>query len=51
MVTLNSATKLMTTGRTHHRMYCQIVQISDGVSKTYLNVFGGAYGLIIAPVI
>lgn len=39
----------MTTGRTHHRMYCQIVQTSGAV--TYLNVVGGAYGLIIAPVI
>lgn len=51
MLTLNLATVLMTTGRTHHRLYCQIVKISGVVSITYLNVFSEAYGLIIAPVI
>lgn len=51
MLTLNVATVLMTTGRTHHRIYCQTVKISGAVGKTYLSVFGEAYGLIIAPVI
>lgn len=50
MLTLDLATLLMTTGRTLHRMYCQILKISGVVSITYLNVFGEPYGLIIAPV-
>lgn len=51
MLTLNLAAVLMTTGRTHHRIPCQIVKISDVVSVTYLNDFGESYGLIIAPVV
>lgn len=40
----------MTTGRTHHRTYDQTVKINGAVNLTYLDVFGEADGLIIAPV-